>query len=56
MVQLGGRLRDYHVEESGETPADVRYKANDIFQWFYEIDAGQAATRSSRGSSTVTTS
>ena len=29
------------MTEAGRDPAEVRHKANDTFQWFYEIDAGR---------------
>jgi hypothetical protein len=40
MVDWATDFEQYHVEEQGRDEADVRYRANDIFQWFYEIDAG----------------
>lgn len=40
MVDWANDFEQYHIEEKGRDEADVRYKANDIFQWFYEIDAG----------------
>lgn len=41
MVRWAEDFEDYHVNEARRDPADVRYRANDIFQWFYEIDAGR---------------
>lgn len=41
MVDWANDFEQYHVQEKGRDEADVRYKANDIFQWFYEIDAGR---------------
>ena len=40
MVQWADDFRDYHLEE-GRDSAAVRYKTDEIFQWFYEIDAGK---------------
>lgn len=40
MVQWADDFEDYHTTERGLDPAAVRYKANDIFQWFYEVQAG----------------
>jgi hypothetical protein len=34
-------FEDYHTAERGLDPAEVRYTANDIFQWFYEVQAGR---------------
>lgn len=41
MVQWADDFEEYHVEERGLDGAAVRYKANDVFQWFYEIQAGR---------------
>ena len=41
MVQWADDFEDYHTEERGLDPAGVRYKTNDVFQWFYEIQAGR---------------
>lgn len=45
MVQWAEDFEEYHVHERGKDPADVRYKADDIFQWFYEIQAGRSADK-----------
>lgn len=45
MVQWANDFEAYHVEDKGRDEASVRYKANDIFQWFYEIDAGKAGEK-----------
>lgn len=39
MVQWADDFRDYHLESNREA-AEVRYRTDEIFQWFYEIDAG----------------
>lgn len=41
MVQWAEDFEDYHTTERSLEPAAVRYKANDIFQWFYEVQAGK---------------
>jgi hypothetical protein len=41
MVQWAEDFEEYQTAERGLDPARVRYKANDIFQWFYEIQAGR---------------
>lgn len=48
MVDWANDFEQYHVEEKGRDEADVRYKANDIFQWFYEIDAGRGNEKLTR--------
>jgi len=48
MVDWATDFEQYHVEEKGRDEADVRYKANDIFQWFYEIDAGRGNEKLTR--------
>ena len=40
MVQWADEFEAYHIAE-GSDPAEVRYRANKIFQWFYEIQAGR---------------
>ncbi len=40
MVRWAEDFETYHVD-AGKTNAAVRYKADDIFQWFYELDAGK---------------
>lgn len=41
MVDWAQDFESYHVDEKVRDPADVRYRANEIFQWFYEIEAGR---------------
>lgn len=41
MVLWADDFEDYHSSERALDPAAVRYKANDIFQWFYEVQAGK---------------
>jgi hypothetical protein len=48
MVDWANDFEQYHVEDKGRDEADVRYKANDIFQWFYEIDAGRGNEKLTR--------
>jgi hypothetical protein len=45
MVQWAEDFEEYHVQEQGKDPSAVRYKADDIFQWFYEIQAGKSADK-----------
>jgi hypothetical protein len=45
MVQWAEDFESYHVDERGKDVAKVRYKANDVFQWFYEIQAGKTGTK-----------
>jgi hypothetical protein len=45
MVQWAEDFETFHVDERGKNPAEVRYKADDIFQWFYEIQAGKSADK-----------
>ena len=45
MVQWAEDFESYHVDESGRDAAAVRYKADEIFQWFYEIQAGRGAEK-----------
>jgi hypothetical protein len=45
MVQWAEDFEDYHVHEQGKDASAVRYKADDIFQWFYEIQAGKSADK-----------
>jgi hypothetical protein len=40
MMQWSEDFQDYH-EDKGRERAATKYRANDIFQWFYEIDAGK---------------
>lgn len=41
MVKWAEDFEEYHVADRGLDEAAVRYKANDIFQWFYEVQAGR---------------
>lgn len=41
MVRWADDFEAYHVEERGLDEAKVRYRANDIFQWFFEMQAGR---------------
>jgi hypothetical protein len=41
MVKWSDDFEAYHVEERGLDKNQVRYKANDIFQYFFEIQAGR---------------
>ena len=45
MVQWAEDFEDYHVHEQGKDASAVRYKADNIFQWFYEIQAGKSADK-----------
>lgn len=45
MVQWAEDFESYHVDEADRDPAAVRYKADEIFQWFYEIQAGREADK-----------
>lgn len=41
MVQWAEDFEEYHEAERGLEPAAVRYKTNENFQWFYEVQAGR---------------
>lgn len=41
MVQWAEKFEQYHQEERQLDPTEVRYRTNDLFQWFYELDAGR---------------
>lgn len=45
MVQWAEDFESYHVEERNRDTSAVRYKADEIFQWFYEIQAGKSADK-----------
>ena len=45
MVQWSEDFESYHVDDHGRDAAAVRYRADDIFQWFYEIQAGKSADK-----------
>jgi hypothetical protein len=40
MVDWAEDFSEYHLE-AGRPPAEVRYRTDDTFQWFYEIQAGR---------------
>lgn len=44
MVQWAEDFTDYHVQ-SGKSEADVHYRTNTAFQWFYELDAGPTGSK-----------
>lgn len=44
MVQWAEDFTDYHVD-SGKSQADVQYRTNTAFQWFYELDAGPTGSK-----------
>jgi hypothetical protein len=48
MVRAAEDFESYHVDERNQDPAAVRYKSNEIFQYFYEIDAGKADEKLTR--------
>jgi hypothetical protein len=48
MVRAAEDFEDYHINDRNRDKAAVRYKANEIFQWFYEIDAGKADEKLAR--------
>jgi hypothetical protein len=48
MVEWAQDFEQFHVEEKGRDQADVSYRTNDIFQWFYELDAGRGADKLTR--------
>lgn len=48
MVRWAEDFEAYHVTEKDEDPASVRYKADEIFQWFYELDAGKKGEKLTR--------
>lgn len=48
MVRAAEDFESYHVDERNQDPAAVRYRSNEIFQYFYEIDAGKADEKLSR--------
>lgn len=42
MVRWADDFHGYHVDEEGhEDPGKVRHRTNEIFQWFYELNAGK---------------
>lgn len=48
MVRAAEDFESYHVDDRNQDPAAVRYKANEIFQWFFEMDAGKADEKLTR--------
>jgi hypothetical protein len=44
MVQWAEDFTDYHVS-AGKAEADVSYRTNTAFQWFYELDAGPTGSK-----------
>ena len=48
MVRWAEDFEAYHTDEAGREAALVRYKADDIFQWFYELDAGTGDAKLTR--------
>jgi hypothetical protein len=47
MVYWAEDFSAYH-EEQGRDPADIRYKTEKNFQWFYELDAGKGNEKLTR--------
>jgi hypothetical protein len=46
MVRWADDFHGYHAEEEGhEDPGKVRHRTNEIFQWFYELDAGKEGVK-----------
>jgi hypothetical protein len=45
MVQWAEDFEKYHVEEEGKEAASVRYRADKIFQWFFELQAGKTGDK-----------
>jgi len=48
MVYWADQFQQYHEEQRVHDPAQVRYRTNKIFQWFYEINAGRDAAKLTR--------
>lgn len=42
MVQWANDFEKFHIEERGRDDNETRHKANDIFEYFYELDAGKS--------------
>jgi uncharacterized protein (DUF2267 family) len=40
MMRWATEFEEYHIDE-GKAPGAVRHKSNEVFQWFYELDAGR---------------
>lgn len=47
MIRWADDFKAYHLE-AGRDPAEVRYKAEKNFQWFYELDAGKGDVKLTR--------
>lgn len=45
MVTWANDFESYHVDELARDEHQARYRTNDIFQWFYEIDAGKGGEK-----------
>lgn len=45
MVQWAEDFEKYHVDEQGKEAAAVRYRADKIFQWFFELEAGKTGDK-----------
>lgn len=45
MVRWADDFEDFHINERGRDAASVRYKANDDFQRFIELDAGKGQSK-----------
>jgi hypothetical protein len=45
MVQWAEDFEKYHVDEQGKEAAAVRYRADEVFQWFFEIQAGKTGDK-----------
>lgn len=48
MLQWADEFETHHIDVKRREPAAVRYKSNDIFQWFYEIEAGRGQEKLTR--------
>lgn len=45
MVRWAEDFQQYHIDEVGREEHEVVYRANENFQWFYEIDAGKSGEK-----------
>jgi len=48
MLQWADEFETHHIDVRNRDEAGVRYKSNDIFQWFYEIEAGRGQEKLTR--------
>jgi hypothetical protein len=48
MLQWADEFETHHIDVRNRDDAGVRYKSNDIFQWFYEIEAGKGQEKLTR--------